>query len=116
MPVAKVEAALELEVINWRMGACGTMAVEVDVGAGAGTGAGRADWAGFAEENRKNGFFQNVTRSVTAKWCKSIVFCEKWSWQLKTIPTCNGQKIGKHLLQLTCRQIQSYAHTCLQET
>lgn len=36
MPVARVEAAFEVDVISWRMGACGTMAVEVDVGAGVG--------------------------------------------------------------------------------
>lgn len=52
MPVAKVEAALEVEVISWRMGACGTIAVEVVVGAGAGAGAGTG-WAGFAEESRE---------------------------------------------------------------
>lgn len=66
MAVAKVEAALELEVINWRMGACETMAVDVDVGAGARAGAGAKAGAeaggtgggGFAEE-RKNSSFQN---------------------------------------------------------
>ena len=65
MPVAKVEAALEVEVINCRMGACGTMAVEVDDVAGVWTGACGAGRAEFAGENRKNGLFQNVTRSVT---------------------------------------------------
>ncbi len=49
MPVAKVVAALEVEVISWRMGACVTMAVEVGVGAGATVGAGRA---GLAEEKK----------------------------------------------------------------
>lgn len=53
MPVAKVVAALEVEVISWRMGACGTMVVEVVVGAEAGDGAG-ADGAGFAEESRSS--------------------------------------------------------------
>lgn len=54
MPVAKVEAALELEVISWRMGACVTMAVEVGVGTGAVVRAGCTGWTGFAEENMKN--------------------------------------------------------------
>ena len=31
MPVAKLETALEVEVISWRMGACVTMVVEVGV-------------------------------------------------------------------------------------
>lgn len=61
MPVAKVEAALEVEVISWRMGACGTMAVEVVAGAGAeaeaGAGAG-ACGAGFAEESSKMACFR----------------------------------------------------------
>lgn len=59
MPVAKVEAALAVEVISWRMGACVTMAVEVGVGAGAAAGAGRA---GLAEEKRKSGSFLTKTR------------------------------------------------------
>lgn len=50
MPVAKVEAALEVEVISWRMGACGTMAVEVDVGAVGGTGAGGTGFAAMLDE------------------------------------------------------------------
>lgn len=52
MAVAKVLAALEVEVISCRMGACETMAVEVDVGVG--TAAGTADGAEIAEENGKN--------------------------------------------------------------
>lgn len=42
MPVAKVEAALEVEVISWRMGVCETIAVEVEVETGTGAGAGAA--------------------------------------------------------------------------
>lgn len=61
IPVAKVEAALEVEVISWRMGACGTMAVEVVAEAGAeaaaGAGACGAGGAGFAEESRKMACF-----------------------------------------------------------
>lgn len=53
MPVAKVEAALAVEVISWRMGACVTMAVEVGVGTVAEVGACRADRTGFTEEDRK---------------------------------------------------------------
>lgn len=55
MPVAKVEAALEVEVISWRMGACGTIEVEVVAGAGAGaeTGACGAGGFGLAKESRK---------------------------------------------------------------
>lgn len=55
MPVAKVETALEVEVISWRMGACVTMAVDVGVGTGAVVRAGGAGWTGFTEENMKNG-------------------------------------------------------------
>lgn len=53
MPVAKVEAALELEVISWRIGVCVTMAVEVGAGIGAAVGAGRAGWTGFASTIQK---------------------------------------------------------------
>lgn len=48
MPVAKVLPALEVEVISWRMGACETMAVEVDVWTGPVAEAGGASGAGFA--------------------------------------------------------------------
>lgn len=65
MPVAKVETALEVEVISWRMGACVTMAVEVGVGTGAVVGAGGAGWTGFTEENMKNVSIQNVTGCIT---------------------------------------------------
>lgn len=51
MPVAKVEAALEVEVMSWRMGACVTIAVEVGVWTGAVVGDGRAGRTGFPEEN-----------------------------------------------------------------
>lgn len=54
MPAAKVEPALELEVISWRMGACVTMAVEVGVGTGVVVGACGAGWTGFADENMEN--------------------------------------------------------------
>lgn len=60
MAVARLEAALEVEVISWRMGACGTTAVEVDGAAGAGTGA--AGGAGFAEEKRK------VSKRFSSGW------------------------------------------------
>lgn len=42
MPVAKVDAAFEVEVISWRIGVCVTMAVEVgaEVGAEAAAAAG----------------------------------------------------------------------------
>lgn len=53
MPVAKLEAALEEEVISWRMGACETMVVEVGVGAGAAAGAGRAAGVGTAVLDRE---------------------------------------------------------------
>lgn len=65
MPVAKVETALEVEVISWRMGACVTMAVEVGVGTTAVVGAGGAGWTGFTEENMKNVSIQNVTGCIT---------------------------------------------------
>lgn len=45
--MAKVETALEVEVISWRIGACVTMAVEVGVRAGAATGPDGAERAGF---------------------------------------------------------------------
>lgn len=64
MPVAKVEAALEVEVISWRIGACVTMAVEVGVGTGAAVGTGRAGNTGFPAENRKNGLFHNMMGGV----------------------------------------------------
>lgn len=51
MPVARVEAALAVVVINWRMGACVTIAAEVGTGTGAEMGSGRAVWTGFTEEN-----------------------------------------------------------------
>lgn len=54
MPVARVEAALEVEVISWRMGACGTMAVEVDVALGVGTEAAGAGGAGIAEGKQES--------------------------------------------------------------
>lgn len=53
MPVAKVEAAFELEVISWRIGVCVTMAVEVGAGIGATVGAGRAGWIGFTSNTKK---------------------------------------------------------------
>lgn len=54
--MAKVDTAFEVEVISWRIGVCGTMAVEVGAGTGAeagvraeaevaaAAGAGRAGW------------------------------------------------------------------------
>lgn len=53
MPVVKVEGALEVEGISWRMGACVTMAVEVGGGTGAVVGAGRAAWTGFTGKYEK---------------------------------------------------------------
>lgn len=60
MPVAKVEAALAVEVISWRMGACVTMAVEVGTWTAAEVVACRAERTEFTEEDRKNGLIQNV--------------------------------------------------------
>lgn len=40
MPAGRVETALEVEVISWRMGACETIAVEVGVWAEAAAGTG----------------------------------------------------------------------------
>lgn len=48
MLVAKVDAALAVEVISWRMGVCVTMAVETGTAAAAAAGAGRAGWIGVA--------------------------------------------------------------------
>lgn len=44
MPVARVDAALEEEVISWRIGVCVTMAVEVGAEAVAAAGAARVVW------------------------------------------------------------------------
>lgn len=50
MPVAKVDAALAVEVISWRMGVCVTMAVEAGAGAAAAAGTGRVCWIGAASK------------------------------------------------------------------
>lgn len=75
MAVANLEAALEVEVISWRMGACETMAAEVDVGVGTGAEAGRAGGAEFAEENGKNFVSDNDSK-------------RRWDFQMNCILIC----------------------------
>lgn len=63
MLVAKVVAALAVEVISWRMGACVTMAVETGTWAAAPAVAGRAGWIGVASKtHEKSGKFQNISK------------------------------------------------------
>lgn len=52
MPVAKVDAALEVEVISWRIGVCATMAVEVGAEVAAAAGVGRAGWTLVAKQKK----------------------------------------------------------------
>lgn len=48
MPVAKVDAAFDVEVISWRIGVCVTMAAEVEAGTGVGAEDATAAAAGGA--------------------------------------------------------------------
>lgn len=73
MLVAKVDAALAVEVISWRMGVCVTMAVETGTGAAAAAGAGRAGWIGVASKTHiKSGTFQNISKQKTAQTIHEI--------------------------------------------